>query len=115
MNTPSEGAGVKCHSCGSRPFAAAWGLPLSLECFDLIKANGKWGCPAHRVAKPKRADSTGGAEALLNELAEVIDNLDVEIIEDSLDEGSAQISEKGRERALKLVANIKLKLKPASP
>jgi hypothetical protein len=116
MGTPTEGAGLKCHVCGARPFAAAFGLPPDLESFDLVKVGDKWGCPRHRPARPKSGRS-GSKSEVLDELAETIANLDADIAEDILGEKFAQVDEKGLEKALKLIASIraKLKLKPASP
>jgi hypothetical protein len=66
---PVEGAGIRCHVCGARPFAAAWGLPQELECFDLVNGvDDLWGCPAHRVKREKAKSTHDQLAAVLEKL-----------------------------------------------
>jgi hypothetical protein len=104
MDFPTEGARIACPICGARPFAADWGLPSDLDCFDLIKVGDKWGCPKHRAPRSRlvASDRTESeAETLLGELADLIARMDVQI-----DEGEAAIDEEQRAQALDLVSRI---------
>jgi hypothetical protein len=119
MNRPTEGAGIKCHVCGARPFATAWGLDPALDCFDLIKVGDLWGCPKHRVRKVKpvskeveedeeeakellEAREAGIEETLLDELADIIGDMGVQVTGKTVG-----INERQRTAALDLINRIR--------
>jgi hypothetical protein len=103
---PIEGAGIKCVVCGARPFAAEWGLPPELECFDLVKRGGKWGCPKHRAAtKPLRPPPEDKAETLLHQLRSVIETMEADFIQDDR-AAFAEVDGKQKAEAFDLIDRI---------
>jgi hypothetical protein len=98
----TEGASIRCATCGRRPFASSWGLPPQLECFDLIKVGGVWGCPQHRavavetpcVNEPKSKDEI---DTLLITISHMVDALDV-----------AEADEQARDAILNLIDKFRI-------
>jgi hypothetical protein len=98
---PVEGAGIKCHVCGARPFAADWGLPESLETYDLRKNGDRWECPQHRTPRPKR-ETRNKPDALLDKLTDVVSGMGVQFIRNT-----AEVDEEEQAEALELIDRIR--------
>jgi hypothetical protein len=94
----NEGAGIKCSTCGARPFAAEWGLPPELESFDLRKIDDLWFCASHRKrtkAKDKTAmeapaDKKKARESDAERIQRIFDELAARIDDDETDDLVAQ-------------------------
>jgi hypothetical protein len=106
----AEGAHIRCHACGARPFASEWGLAPGLETFNLIKVGDLWGCAKHRLPAPaaavtprrrRAADASEQVEDLLGKLTRLVERMRGEIVN-----GKVTVDEDQREDALALIGRL---------